>query len=92
MEDYAMTARFICPHCRTPVNPYAMERAYSDLVEYRICPVCDEAVFFALRAAPRIPPWLQRHDTPASGTGDQPDRTAPTGESNAKSPAQADWQ
>ncbi|WP_128106563.1 hypothetical protein [Azoarcus sp. DN11] len=55
-----MTARFICPHCHASLNPHAMERAYSDLAEYRICPACDEAVFFALRDAPRIPPWLQR--------------------------------
>ena len=60
-----MTARFICPHCHTPVNPHAMERAYSDLAEYRICPFCDEAVFFALRDAPRIPPWLQREASEA---------------------------
>lgn len=55
-----MSARFICPHCHASLNPHAMERAYSDLAEYRICPACDEAVFFALRDAPRIPPWLLR--------------------------------
>lgn len=55
-----MSARFICPHCHASQNPHAMERAYSDLAEYRICPACDEAVFFALRDAPRIPPWLRR--------------------------------
>ncbi|NMG31594.1 hypothetical protein [Aromatoleum evansii] len=60
-----MSARFICPHCHAPVNPHAMERAYSDLAEYRICPACDEAVFFALRDAPRIPPWLQRSEPDA---------------------------
>lgn len=61
-----MSARFICPHCHASLNPHAMERAYSDLAEYRICPACDEAVFFALREAPRIPPWLQR-SSPAGG-------------------------
>lgn len=61
-----MTARFICPHCHASVNPHAMERAYSDLAEYRVCPVCDEAVFFALRDAPEIPPWLRRGDGTAS--------------------------
>ena len=55
-----MSARFICPHCHASLNPHAMERAYSDLAEYRICPACDEAVFFALRDTPCIPPWLQR--------------------------------
>lgn len=57
-----MSARFICPHCHASVNPHAMERAYSDLAEYRICPACDEAVFFALRDVPRIPSWLQRSE------------------------------
>lgn len=55
-----MIARFICPHCHASLNPHAMERAYSDIAEYRICPACDEAVFFALRDAPPIPPWLLR--------------------------------
>ncbi len=59
-----MTARFICPHCHSSVNPLAMERACSDLVEYRICPDCDEPVFFAVLDAPKIPPWLQRNDLP----------------------------
>lgn len=58
-----MIARFICPHCHASVNPHAMERAYSDLAEYRICPACDEPVFFALRDAPCIPQWLQRPDS-----------------------------
>lgn len=61
-----MPARFICPHCHASLNPHAMERAYSDLAEYRICPACDEAVFFALRDTPRIPPWLQR-SAPSDG-------------------------
>lgn len=61
-----MPARFICPHCHASRNPHAMERAYSDLAEYRICPACDEAVFFALRDMPCIPPWLQR-TSPADG-------------------------
>ena len=55
-----MTVRFICPHCHASLNPHAMERAFSELAEYRICPACDEAVFFALRDAPSIPTWLQR--------------------------------
>lgn len=59
-----MSARFICPHCHASLNPHAMERAYSDLAEYRICPACDEAVFFALRDMPCIPPWLQRSSVP----------------------------
>jgi len=59
-----MTVRFICPHCHSSVNPLAMERACSDLVEYRICPDCDEPVFFAVLDAPKIPPWLQRRDLP----------------------------
>ncbi|NMF88017.1 hypothetical protein [Aromatoleum petrolei] len=58
-----MSARFICPHCHASLNPHAMERAYSDLAEYRICPACDEAVFFALRDVPCIPPWLQRSES-----------------------------
>lgn len=62
-----MPARFICPHCHASLNPHAMERAYSDLAEYRICPACDEAVFFALRDTPCIPPWLQR---PAPSDGE----------------------
>lgn len=62
-----MTARFICPHCHSSVNPLAMERACSDLVEYRICPDCDEPVFFAVLDAPKIPPWLQRQDLPHGG-------------------------
>jgi hypothetical protein len=57
-----MTARFLCPHCHSSVNPLAMERACSDLAEYRICPACDEPVFFAVLDAPKIPPWLQRDD------------------------------
>lgn len=55
-----MCARYICPHCHESLNPHAMERAFSELAEYRICPVCDEAVFFALLDAPSIPSWLQR--------------------------------
>lgn len=62
-----MTARFICPHCHTSVNPHAMERAYSDVAEYRICPACDEAVFFALRETPEIPPWLRRDGNATDG-------------------------
>lgn len=62
-----MTARFICPHCHSSVNPLAMERACSDLAEYRICPDCDEPVFFAVLDAPKIPPWLQRRDLPDVG-------------------------
>ena len=61
-----MSTRFICPHCHASLNPHAMERAYSDLAEYRICPACDEAVFFAPRDAPCIPPWLQR-SSPSGG-------------------------
>lgn len=67
-----MSARFICPHCHASLNPHAMERAYSDLAEYRICPACDEAVFFALREAPCIPPWLQR----SSPTGGEAEGTS----------------
>lgn len=55
-----MTARFICPHCHSSLNPLAMERACSDLAEYRICPDCDEPVFFAVLDAPAIPAWLRR--------------------------------
>jgi len=66
-----MTARFICPHCHSSVNPLAMERACSDLAEYRICPDCDEPVFFAVLDAPKIPPWLRRdpRDAQASDEG-----------------------
>lgn len=70
-----MTARFICPHCRSSVNPLAMERACSDLVEYRICPNCDEPVFFAVLDAPKIPPWLQRRDLPDAGATEDGRRT-----------------
>lgn len=56
-----MTTRFICPHCHTAVDPHAMERAWSDLAEYRICPTCDEPIFFAARAAPKLPLWLRRN-------------------------------
>lgn len=66
-----MTQRFICPHCHASVEPARMERALSELAEYRICPGCDEAVFFALREQPVIPPWLRRGrlqaSTPESG-------------------------
>lgn len=57
-----MTDRFICPHCHSSVDPLAMERACSDLAEYRVCPACDEAVFFALLETPNIPSWLQRDE------------------------------
>lgn len=55
-----MTQRFICPHCHASVDPARMERALSELAEYRICPGCDEAVFVALREQPVIPQWLRR--------------------------------
>jgi hypothetical protein len=48
-----------------------MERALSELAEYRVCPGCDEAVFVALREQPVIPQWLRRSrgqaDSPESG-------------------------
>jgi len=84
-----MTARFICPHCHTPVNPHAMERAYSDLAEYRICPLCDEAVFFALRDTPRIPSWLQRDGRDASADSLN-DSNAPVS-AKARAGAQPEW-
>jgi hypothetical protein len=65
-----MTARFICPHCHSSVNPLAMERACSDLAEYRICPDCDEPVFFAVLDAPKIPPWLRRAPRDARASDD----------------------
>ena len=62
-----MATRFVCPHCHSSLNPLAIERAYSDFAEYRICPDCDEPVFFAVLDAPKIPPWLQRRDLPEAG-------------------------
>ncbi len=67
-----MHARFACPHCHASLDPASMDRAFSALAEYRICPECDEPVFVAVRAAPRIPAWLRRegavgpHRTPAA--------------------------
>ena len=70
-----MTQRFICPHCHASVDPIRMERALSELAEYRICPGCDEAVFVALREQPVIPQWLQRRrgqaKTPESRESDE---------------------
>lgn len=65
-----MSARFVCPHCHSSLNPLAMERACSDLAEYRICPDCDEPVFFAVLDTPAIPPWLRRG--PAESRDDGP--------------------
>lgn len=72
-----MTARFICPHCHTAVAPHTMERAWSDLAEYRICPSCDEAIFFGPRSEPKLPAWLRRD---VSGT---PSRPAASGRASA---------
>lgn len=66
-----MNTRYICPHCHASLNPHSMERAFSDVAEYRICPACDEAVFFSLLDAPRIPEWLQRETADAARGAEQ---------------------
>lgn len=42
--------RFNCPHCHASVDPASMDSASSDLADYRICPVCDEAVVVGMRS------------------------------------------
>lgn len=55
MNERLMPLRFICPHCHASVDPLAMERACSELAEYRVCPVCDEPVLVALRTVLPVP-------------------------------------
>ena len=47
-----MTARFICPHCHSPLDPQTMDAASSDHARLRICPDCDEPIVLAINAAP----------------------------------------
>ncbi|MFN3986258.1 MAG: hypothetical protein ACK4KV_12240 [Rhodocyclaceae bacterium] len=61
-----MPTRFICPHCHHAIDPDAMESAFSDLAEYRICPNCDEAVFHSVRENVPLPAWLRRNAQPAA--------------------------
>ena len=46
-----MTARFICPHCHSPLDPQTMDAASSDHARLRICPECDEPIVLAITAA-----------------------------------------
>ena len=39
-----MTARFICPHCHSPVDPLSLDAARSGGALFCICPVCDEPI------------------------------------------------
>jgi len=48
-----MNARFICPHCHSPIDPRAMDVAVSAQAACRICPECDEPIL--LVAAPALP-------------------------------------
>ncbi len=52
--------RFICPHCHSPVDPRAMDAATAPGGDYRICPVCDEAVALASGLQPAGPPPARR--------------------------------
>jgi hypothetical protein len=47
LKEAAMTPRFICPHCHSPIDPQTMDLAVSASEQYRVCPECDEptAVF-----------------------------------------------
>jgi RNase P subunit RPR2 len=56
-KESAIIRRFICPHCHTAVAAHTMERAWSDLAEYRICPTCDEPIFFAARDTSESTAW-----------------------------------
>jgi 2-keto-3-deoxy-6-phosphogluconate aldolase len=49
-----MTARFICPHCHSPLDPQTMDAASTRGAQLRICPICDEPVVLA--ATPARPP------------------------------------
>ena len=36
-----MPARFICPHCHTPIDPLALDAAVCACMPCRVCPECD---------------------------------------------------
>lgn len=71
-----MNARFICPHCHSPVDPQAMDVAVSVRAACRICPECDEPVL--LVAALALPETscsngsANPDDSPLSGEACQP--------------------
>ncbi len=42
-----MTSRFICPHCRCPIDPERMDLACGGaeaLADCRVCPECDTLI------------------------------------------------
>ena len=45
-----MTARFICPHCHSPLDPLTMDAASTADARLRICPDCDEPVVLTVAA------------------------------------------
>lgn len=47
-----MTARFICPHCHSPLAPQTMDAASTANARLRICPDCDEPIVLAIAATP----------------------------------------
>jgi len=47
-----MNARFICPHCHSPIDPRAMDVAVSARAACRICPECDEPILLVAAPAP----------------------------------------
>ena len=52
LMEAKMTARFICPHCHSPLDPQTMDAASSDRARLRICPECDEPIVLAITALP----------------------------------------
>ena len=44
--------RFICPHCRSSLDPAVLDEAVCGATRYRICPECDGAVALTDGAEP----------------------------------------
>jgi RNase P subunit RPR2 len=52
-KETHMTARIICPHCHSPLDPHTMDAASTAEVRLRICPECDEPIVLATTVRPR---------------------------------------
>lgn len=46
-----MSFRYICPYCRVPIDPAAMELSSCECADLRVCPNCDSPVVLAMRCA-----------------------------------------